>query len=426
MKIYSYSQPLNADLLDSFCVLQKGFTDQFVYYDKRRPYRHMGLGRCIAVHSMHDVEYVQQGPSDIAPIFFNFTRFDAANPKPADPMFQVFPNLRFMLPEVVLVQNEQGTFLQVNSLGPVYEGRVERFARHAEQAPQRTRRTVPFELEPDSLERWEQAVDAGLQAIRQGRLGKVVLARRLHLQAQQVFSSKDLVVNLIDGSARGTVFMYRYGDVFFCGCTPELLVRKQGCAIEGMCLAGTIGAGANEQERAQLADELLADAKNRHEHAFVVDFMRQVLERTCHSVSIPSTPQIKSLTHVQHLFTPVSAQVMEGTGVDDLAWQMHPTPALAGTPVGESLMAIRQIEEFNRGFFGGPAGVVDARGNGEFSVAIRSGVFDGSEGWVYAGCGIVEGSCAQDEYNETDMKLATVLSAFDGGVAGSETGGENA
>ena len=401
-------------MLDAFCLLQKGFTDQFVYYDKQAPHRYLGLGRCIAVHSLYDVEYQQQGPADIAPVFFNFTRFDAGNPKPADEMFQVFPNLRFMLPELVLVQNDQGTFLQVNSLGPVYEGRVERFARQGQQASRRTRTTIPYTLEPDSASAWEQAVNQGLQAIGQGRLGKVVLARRQRLVASQVFSSKDLLVNLVDGSARGTVFLYRYGDVFFCGCTPELLVRKRGQDIEGMCLAGTIGVEASDAEREELASQLLADPKNLREHAFVVDFMRQVVERNCYDVDIPAQPSIKSLAHVQHLFTPVHAQVMEGTTIKDLASQLHPTPALAGTPVGEALMAIRQIEGFNRGFYGGPLGVVDARGDGEFSVGIRSGVFDGSCGWVYAGCGIVEGSHAADEYDEIEMKLETVLSAFKG------------
>ena len=430
MKIYSYAQPLDADIVDAFCSLQKGFTDQFVYYDKQRPTRYMGLGRCIAVSSLREVEYVCESangagasaaeaanapaekPLDIPPVFFQFTRFDATNPAPADELFSVFPNLRFMLPEVVLLQNENGTFLQVNSLGPVYPGRVERFARQACQAPARARTSIPFTLQPDSREAWTDAVAQALDAICAGRVDKVVLARRQRLEAQQVFSSKDVLVNLIDGSARGTVFMYRYGDVFFCGCTPELLVRKQGQQIEGMCLAGTIGVGSNDNERAQLADQLLADAKNLREHAYVVDFMRQVIQRACHSVCIPNEPRILSLAHVQHLHTPVSAKLMEGSTLYQLVEQLHPTPALAGTPVGESLMLIRQIEAFNRGFFGGPVGVVDAAGNGEFSVGIRSGVFDGQVGWVYAGCGIVEGSQADAEYDEIDLKLKTILSAF--------------
>ena len=421
MKIHSFAQPLDADIVDAFCSLQKGFTDQFVYYDKQRACRYMGLGRCIATPSMREVEYVCEGPNDasaegaleIPPVFFQFTRFDAANPKDPDELFQVFPNLRFMLPEVVLLQTEAGTFLQVNSLGPVYAGRVERFARQARQAPARTRTSIPYRLEPDSRELWREAMGQAHKAMSGGRVEKVVLARRQRLQASQAFSSKDLLVNLIDGSSRGTVYLYRYGDVFFCGCTPELLVRKRGLDIEGMCLAGTIGVGATDAESEKLAQQLLSDAKNLREHAYVVDFMRQVIERNCHQVDIPAAPTVRTLAHVQHLHTPVAAKVMEGRTIYELAEQLHPTPALAGTPVGESLMLIRQVEGFNRGFFGGTVGVVDAAGDGEYSVAIRSGVFDGQVGWVYAGCGIVEGSQADDEYDEIDLKQKTILSAFD-------------
>jgi isochorismate synthase len=300
-------------------------------------------------------------------------------------------------------------------LGPVYAGRVERFARQASGAPHRRRVSVPYTLERDSPTEWARQVGAALDAIEQGRVEKVVLSRRQKLVADHPFSSKDLLVNLIDGDSKGTVFLYRYGDVFFCGCTPELLVRKRGEDIASMCLAGTIGAGRTEEDRARLAGELLHDRKNLREHAFVVDFMRQVISRNCHEVSIPADPDIKSLRHVQHLHTPVAAKLMEGRSMQDLVGQLHPTPALSGSPVGEALMLIRCIESFNRGLFGGAVGFVNGEGDGEFSVAIRSGVFDGELGWVYAGCGIVKDSNAVSEFDEIDMKLKTVLSAFDGG-----------
>lgn len=414
-KVYTYTQALDTPLVDAFCALQKGFTDQFVYYSKERPYRYLGLGRCIAVRSLDEVECEMQGPCAVPPALFSFKRFDAGNPQPSDELFQAFPNLRFMLPEIVLVENDEGSFLQVNSLGPVYLGRVERFARHAAEAGARTRRSIGFTLEADSRSEWEQRVDASLAAIRNGRVRKVVPCRRLKLVAEEVFSSKDVLVNLLDGPARGVVFMYRYGDVFFCGCTPELLVRKQGQRVESMCLAGSCGVGTNEEERAEEAAQLLADDKNLREHAIVVDFMRQVCERNCYQVDIPGEPSILSLPTIQHLFTPVRAAVMEGRSIQSLAGQLHPTPALSGSPVGEALMLLREVEPFNRGFYGGSVGVVDTAGNGEFSVAIRSGVFDGQIGWVYAGCGIVEGSDAASEYEEIDMKLNTILSAFDGG-----------
>ena len=206
--------------------------------------------------------------------------------------------------------------------------------------------------------------------------------------------------------------LYRYADVFFCGCTPELLVRKRGQQLESMCLAGTCLASEDPDRARELASELMADEKNRAEHEHVVHFMREVLGRICHDVRIPREPQILSLRHVQHLHTPVSAKVLEGVNLPELVGDLHPTPAVAGTPVGEAKMLIRQIESYNRGFFAGACGYIDGAGDGSFSVGLRTGVFDGEGGWVYAGCGIVEGSVADDEFDEIDMKLKTILSAF--------------
>lgn len=413
-KIYSFTQPVETDIVDAFCALQRGFTDQFVYYDKARPTRLLGLGRCVAVPSLYEVEHVLSGPVPEPPIFFSFNRFDAENPKPTDSLFEAFPRLALMLPEVVLIENENGRFLQINSLGPVYQGRVDRFSRQAEAADSRKRVDIPITLEPDSRTAWAAGVGAALDAIAEGRISKVVLSRRLSLQAAHPFSSKDLLVNLIDGPSRGTVIMYRYGDVFFCGCTPELLIRKRGLDVESMCLAGTISAGSTEEERARLADDLLHDQKNLREHAYVVDFIREVFKRNCHDVEIAEAPAIMSLQHIQHLYTPAKARVIEGKTLMNLMGQLHPTPALSGAPIGEALMLIRRIEPYNRGLFGGAVGYVNGEGDGEFSVALRTGVFDGECGWVYAGCGIVEGSEAESEYEEIDMKLKTVLSAFEG------------
>ena len=412
-KIYSSSVPIEADIVDAFCIMQKGFTDQFVYYRKDAPRRFMGLGRCIALSSMKGVDCELEGPADVQPVFFSFNRFDAENPAPCDELFDAFPRLRFMLPEIVLIQTDAGSYLQVNSLSPVYQGRVRRFLKQAASAPARTRRTIPHRIEPDSREDWRRAVDEALAAIDAGVVGKVVLSRRQKLVADEPFSSKDLLVNLIDGDARGTVLLYRYADVFFCGCTPELLVRKDGARVSSMCLAGTCPAGADEQERRRLADELMADGKNRVEHDYVVRHVREVFRRVCFDVDVPQTPGIMPLTHVQHLHTPAAAQVLDGVSLWELMGDLHPTPAVSGTPVGEARMLIRRIERYNRGFFAGACGYIDAAGDGEFSVGLRTGVFDGETGWLYAGCGIVAGSDADAEYDEIGLKLKTILDAFE-------------
>lgn len=413
MRIHSYTRLIDADIVDAFCTLQKGFTDQFVYYDKQNPSRYMGLGRCVALPTLDEAENEFEGPIDQPPVYFSFNRFDRENPSPTDELFEAFPHLKLMLPEVVLIENERGTLLQINSLGPVYPGRIERFERQALAAPPRRRKTIPYRTLPDSRSLWNDKVGKALAAIGEGRVDKVVLSRRKRLEAEHPFSSKDLLVNLIDGPSRGTVLLYRYADVFFCGCTPELLVRKQGTRLESMCLAGTCPAGSSEEERVRLADQLMADPKNRAEHDHVVRFVREVFRRACYDVDVPGEPGILSLDHVQHLYTPARAHILEGVTLGEMKDDLHPTPAVAGAPVGEAKMLIRSIEEYNRGFFAGACGYVDGAGDGAFSVALRTGVFDGEVGWVYAGCGIVAGSDADEEYDEIGMKLKTILSAFD-------------
>lgn len=411
-KIYSYTQSIDATELDAFCCLQVSYHDQFVFYDKETDVRRMGLGRCIAVPSMREVDVVNQGPEAESPVFFSFNRFDADNPAPADELFSSFPRLMFLLPELVIMRRGDKVLLQVNSLGPVHEKRVARFVREAEAAQPYQAKSVGYEIEMDSYEDWDQMVTGALSAIQEERVRKIVLSRRCRVNTKDSFQSVDALVNLINGPVRGVVFLYRYDYQFFCGCTPELLARKNGDAVETMCLAGTCRTSSDPVKRQALADELMNDAKNRQEHAYVVDFISHVVDRLCYAVDIPDAPQIKTLPTLQHLWTPVSAKLMGGRTLAELANHLHPTPALAGAPVGEALMLLRELEPYNRGFYGGTAGFVNADGDGEFVVTIRSGVFDSDGGYIYAGCGIVEGSDADSEYRETNLKMRTILSVF--------------
>ena len=446
-RIYTTSVRIDSDAADAFCALQKDFTDQFVYARKMAsgsagtagsaggsagessgtagsagvepPYRHFGLGRCIAVADLSEIDAPE---GERPPVLFTFRRFDDGNPREVDSLFASFPRLAFMLPELVISEDETGTWLQVNSLGPVYQGRIERFAARARAAGVRIGRTPRISVMRDSRAEWKREVGAALEAIEAGRVDKLVLSRRLEVRAAEPFSFKDVLLGLLDGPAQGTVFGYRYGDVFFAGCTPELLVRERGGEVTSMCLAGSSAPG----------EDLLASEKDRREHEYVVDFIRSVVGRNCHDVRIPDEPGILELPTIWHLHTPVAARLLDGRSSWDLAAQLYPTPALSGLPVGEALMALREVEGFNRGFFGGVAGVArvgasgahgkpggpggiggSPAGDSEYSVTIRSGVFDGERGYVYAGCGIVAGSVAESEYRETDLKFATILSAFD-------------
>ena len=336
-RIFSYTQPIEADIVDAYCALQKGFTDQFVYYRKDRPVRFMGMGRCIALPALDGIECELEGPVGQQPVFFSFNRFDAENPSPTDELFEAFPRLKFMLPEVILVEDDRGAYLQVNSLSPVYPGRIARFARQAAAAPRRNRRTIPFKLEPDSRDAWRANVEAALDAIGRGRISKVVLSRRQRLEALEPFSSKDLLVNLIDGSARGTVLLYRYADVFFCGCTPELLVRKRGNEVESMCLAGTCPAGATEADFIEDLDDaraagLLGDMDPDDAADIVRDLSYEKAETLLRLMGVEDATEIRRLQGYK-----------DGTAGGMMTTQF--VAVKADNTVGETIEVLRELDD---------------------------------------------------------------------------------
>lgn len=412
MKIFTFTSKIDSDIVDAFCLLERDFTDQFVYYDKQGSARLMGLGRCVAVSCLDGIDQVYESEEKVAPVFFSFNRFDEGNPSPVNPLFEAFPHLVFMLPELVLIHNDEGDFLQVNSLGPISMSRAKRFLGHIAEAPAHHGGQMSYTLTADSLEEWTCAVNDTLAKIQGGVIEKAVLSREQVVYAQDRFISCDMLCNLIDSAQKAVVFMYRYDDVFFIGSTPELLIRKRGCKVESMCLAGTIGTGATPEECEENAQALLHDDKNLREHAYVVSHLTSIFNRNCYQVEVSTSPGIMPLDFVQHLYTPIEAQVFEDTSLYELMRELHPTPALSGFPVGEAQLVLREEERYNRGFFGGPVGYVDGNGDGEYSVGIRSGVFDSKEGYIYAGCGIVDGSVPEEEYRETDLKFKTILSAL--------------
>jgi isochorismate synthase EntC len=121
---------------------------------------------------------------------------------------------------------------------------------------------------------------------------------------------------------------------------------------------------------------------------------------------------LMKLRNVQHLFTPIVGRVAGGRGILDLVARLHPTPAMGGVPREPALEMIRRFEGMDRGWYAAPVGWIDARGEGEFAVAIRSALLRGAQATLFAGCGIVAGSDPEREYAESCLKLRPVLAAL--------------
>ncbi|WP_040229287.1 isochorismate synthase, partial [Bhargavaea cecembensis] len=214
------------------------------------------------------------------------------------------------------------------------------------------------------------------------------------------------------------LFGIESGDKLFFGATPERLVEVRGDHAGTACVAGSVRRGKSAGEDRLLGDGLLGDPKNRSEHQYVVSMIGEVFRRLCTDVRIPAGPRLLKVRDIQHLFTPVEGVPVPGKDLLDFVEALHPTPALGGTPREAAMPMIRENEGMDRGYYGAPVGWMDAEGNGEFAVAIRSALLEGGTARLFAGGGIVADSVPEEEYEETWVKFRPVMRALGGKLHG--------
>ena len=265
-----------------------------------------------------------------------------------------------------------------------------------------------------SAPEWERAVAAAVTRIRAGQLGKVVLARDLYATASQDIDIRVMLHRLAD----------RYPDcyTFACGnlvgATPELLIRRQDAEISSLVLGGTARRGRDADEDAELGAALLASAKELEEHQYAVVGVRSVLASRCDRLDVDASPSLVRFANVQHLATWITGHLARAQANGDhsvlaLADALHYTPAVCGTPAEVAMELIRDLEGMDRGRYAGPVGWIDARGNGEWGIALRCAEVEGRRARLFAGCGIVAGSDPAAELAETVAKFAAMRFALE-------------
>ncbi|MBV9893377.1 MAG: isochorismate synthase [Chloroflexi bacterium] len=262
-----------------------------------------------------------------------------------------------------------------------------------------------------SPEGWRTLVREVASGIKTGELGvrKVVLARTQQVRARAPLET--VLRRLAATYPTCTIFAIGMGDACFVGATPERLVALHNGTATTMALAGSGPRGATPERDAQLAESLLHDPKERTEHAVVVEALREDLSPFSTRVIAHAEPRIHTLPNLHHLITPIRAQVRPGFGVLDLVTGLHPTPAVGGYPRANAMAVIREREELDRGWYAAPLGWVDARGQGEFVVGLRSALLRDGTATLFAGCGIVGDSDPETEYAELGWKLRPMLAA---------------
>jgi isochorismate synthase len=245
-------------------------------------------------------------------------------------------------------------------------------------------------------------------------LGKVVLSRTITATLNGTLPLSVVLRRLRDHEPNCTIFSLPVPDGMFFGATPELLMARQGPRIWCHPLAGTVKRGDTARADADAQGRLVASAKDRAEHRYVIDDLTAALQPICTTLDVPDAPSLVAFRSVAHLGTRIEGQLRHPTSVLDLVSLVHPTPAVGGSPLTEALATIAAGEPVPRGYWAGPVGWVDAEGNGEWMVGIRSARLhpDGEHVTLHAGSGIVADSDPDAEAAETDVKLSMVLESL--------------
>ncbi|SOC49173.1 isochorismate synthase [Blastococcus aggregatus] len=257
---------------------------------------------------------------------------------------------------------------------------------------------------------WCAAVDAAVARIDAGDLEKVVLARDLLVSAEPALDPRRLLRRL--GARFPDCWTFAVDGLL--GATPELLLRRTGRQLSSRVLAGTAARGAGAEDD-RLAAALLGSTKDRAEHTLAVDSLVRALEPYCSRLTAPAEPELLTLANVRHLATDVVGTQRGTAGLLELVGAVHPTAAVCGTPTPDAAALIRELEGMDRGRYAGPVGWMDARGDGEFGLALRCAELTPDGGArLFAGCGIVAGSEPAAELAETQAKFAAFQNALEG------------
>lgn len=253
---------------------------------------------------------------------------------------------------------------------------------------------------------WSRQVDEIRREIEKGSVDKIVAARHCVVELETGAGSLD-VLKRLEGRFPGcTRFAIWRGDAAFLGATPELLISRRGLSVLSEALAGSTAHGD--------AARMMASSKEREEHQLVVQGILSALEPFCDSLRSAPEPRLRELPNLLHMQTPIEGHLREPTHVLDLVEALHPTPAVGGVPTREAVRWIVEREALSRGWYSAPVGWIDAEGDGEFVVALRSGLLRDGKAWVYAGAGIMADSDPDAEYAETELKMQALLGALHG------------
>lgn len=276
----------------------------------------------------------------------------------------------------------------------------------------KTHNKIQLEFNESDSIIFESIIDSALKSIKTNQLSKIVIAHALDFVSPTPFKIIESLDNLRQLHPDCYIFSISNGKgANFIGASPERLISISDQQLVTDALAGSAPRGQNPAEDIRLANQLTRSEKEKREHEAVSQFIAQRLTELGFKPQQLSL-QLLKLSNIQHLWTPIYTNLPKKIHPLDLISHLHPTPAVAGVPTEVAMEHIRRYENFDRSLYAAPLGWIDAKGNAEFIVGIRSALISENKARLYAGAGIVAGSQPHREFAEIQLKLRSLLKAL--------------
>ena len=374
-------------------------------------------GECLRLNEGAVLDEPLGLPSGAGPVWTGGFAFDPEGA--GSPHWSSFSPASLFLPELSLCRYDKDSFLTVNAVvvqGDDVGAVADRIS--ARLAGLRSD-SLPL-LDPHLTERpeirsvlppgdFEAAVDAATGRIAEGEMSKVVLAREVAVEAAAAHDPAPIFGALRVQFPSCFCFCCGTPEAAFLGASPELLIRRSGAGASTVALAGSTRRSSDPAVDDHLGEQLLRSDKNRREQRIVAERIVRKLRPHAVWVETAPEPEVVKVANIQHLATPIIAQLAEAHSAVELAGLLHPTPAIGGEPWPAAASTITELERMDRGWYAGPVGWMDATEDGEFCVALRSALLRDREARLFAGVGVVAGSDPAAELEETEVKLQALL-----------------
>lgn len=350
----------------------------------------MGFG-VASSHTAEDMEALKAWQAaQVVPVFGGLS-FDETTPENQRDLLA-----GFIAPKVVIDFNKQVILGDENYL-------------KTDVMPQITQPIARVIIEETLEDNWVERVDAVITEMTNDTTKqKTVLGAQKEVHLSKPLDQAQLLRDLNLKQPKSYHIAFKREGNLFVSATPERLVSVDAHVFATAAVAGSTPRGKNAAEDKVLGEALIADDKNREEHALVVNEISQRLTNIA-TVTWADTPIMLQTPQIQHLYTPITGALKDGRHILDVMKALHPTPALGGVPREWAMQTIKAVEAQPRGLFAAPFGVVWPDGDGEFAIGIRAMVVAGNTATLFAGAGILAASDAQQEWAEINLKMTPML-----------------